>query len=491
MSHTPRTPQGASFWDKNKNLLLRVVLCLLLATATVLTVWYSARMPATITPDNGDADQTQSNDPLPTPDEQLPTDQPWTSTRLHVDTDGAGISLDAFLASCPTFDAKDAVMVTGGYEPSTVLKRIALPESITTSASLSTRAAQQITREWRAESWGTTFETVVTETTQDRPAVETVSGYLVCDRGDGTYDLLDTTGSVVFSSLSFDAVTPTSLSDAAGNPLFLENGGYTVLIDGARIAYDAKGVNMANRSTCLGTTGDVGNENIRIYEANGRYGYQTNDGARLTDAVYTRAFAFSEGLALAMDETALYVLDTTGQCLYTAPYTVSSDLEGSASLLLPDTEGLESLGFFYFDHGLMRIRQRISYTPQEGYYYNNYYVFDADVLLDAYGNVTEMPNGYELVSYHDGIRILRHVQTGAVGLADHLGQWITPPAFQDATPCVQGLTPVKYNDKWGVVDQNGQFVMPATFDLPPTILGGVIAAYSSQSGWMAFALAQS
>lgn len=49
----------------------------------------------------------------------------------------------------------------------------------------------------------------------------------------------------------------------------------------------------------------------------------------------------------------------------------------------------------------------------------------------------------------------------------------------------------KYNDKWGVVDQNGQFVMPATFDLPPTILGGVIAAYSSQSGWMAFALTQS
>ena len=248
---------------------------------------------------------------------------------------------------------------------------------------------------------------------------------------------------------------------------------------------------MANRSTCLGTTGDAGNENIRIYEANGRYGYQTNDGARLTDAVYTRAFAFSEGLALAMDQTALYVLDTTGQCVYTAPYTVSSDLEGSASLLLPDTEGLESLGFFYFDHGLMRIRQRISYTPQEGYYYNNYYVFDADVLLDAYGNVTEMPNGYELVSYHDGIRVLRHSQTGAVGLADHLGQWITPPAFQDATPCVQGLTPVKYNDKWGVVDQNGQFVMPATFDLPPTILGGVIAAYSSQSGWMAFVLTQS
>ena len=76
MSHTPRTPQGASFWDKNKNLLLRVVLCLLLATATALTVWYSARMPATITPDNDDADQTQSNDPLPAPDEQLPTDQP-------------------------------------------------------------------------------------------------------------------------------------------------------------------------------------------------------------------------------------------------------------------------------------------------------------------------------------------------------------------------------------------------------------------------------
>lgn len=65
MSHTPRTPQGASFWDKNKNLLLRVVLCLLLATATVLTVWYSARTPATISPDNDDADQPQSDDPCP------------------------------------------------------------------------------------------------------------------------------------------------------------------------------------------------------------------------------------------------------------------------------------------------------------------------------------------------------------------------------------------------------------------------------------------
>ncbi len=430
----------------------------------------------------GAQDNTQNSTAPDQPLSPAEEAEHWTSMHLEVDQTGALADLQEFLRQLP--DHAGAATAEIFSSDSMTLIPLTLSVAENQAYSLSEEAYRDVQLSALPEVRGDAYETVISDATRPRPRLKSVGGYIVSDRGDGTYDLLDTSGNAVLRALSYEQVSPTVLTDAAGNPVFTENGGYTVMRDGKRVAVDAaETMQLVNRSMCVEKTGAV-QDGTSIYSVNGKFGYLAANGTHLTDAVFTRAFAFSEGYAVALDETDLYIIRSDGTVLYNESYAREDDIEAKQSLILPTTEGTESLGHFYFDHGMLRIRRRIHYTPHEGYYYNNYYTFDGDILINAYGVSSAPPNGYRLVWYHDGIRVLQNKSTGAWGLMNAVGEWITPPQFEDARSTVQGLTPVRYNGKWGLVDQTGAFVLPAAFDNPPTVSGGLICAHSAEDGWL-------
>lgn len=143
----------------------------------------------------------------------------------------------------------------------------------------------------------------------------------------------------------------------------------------------------------------------------------------------------------------------------------------------------ETLGMYYFDHGLVRVRRK--YIDR---YEDERVLSDYDILINEEGEEFVLPGSYNLVAYSDGVALVE--KNGKYGYYDYRGTWIAPPVYTYAQPFSQGLGVIGYGDgKKCMVDTSGNIVLPLVFDYISSASEGVITVYESFAGWSIYNIA--
>jgi hypothetical protein len=231
-----------------------------------------------------------------------------------------------------------------------------------------------------------------------------------------------------------------------------------------------------------------------VIEKNGKYyrveqqvmwGYKNNYGHVLIQPQYASAYAFSEeGLACVTDfDGNVFYINEKGEEVISLRNNVTirpEEMSGNKIrqfFFEPITKGVESLGLYYFDHGYTMIRYCwTSNFNTKDLYLNEYRLYDTK------GNLFEIPGGYTLVNYSDGILLLE--KDGRYGYMDTGRAWISPAVYTEARPYLQGLAIAKNEDGlYGILDREGNEVLPFAFDHISNPSGGKVATFSAERGW--------
>lgn len=365
-----------------------------------------------------------------------------------------------------------------------------------------------------------------TTVTQDRPAVILRNGYIIRDMN-GKLSLLQADGTTVLSDYDESVFRLTELRDRDGNALFasvayekrevyppimveneftgrLEESGYyeeepvaetvEVLTYYTR-SDDGKWVKSDYTDDYPHAESDVGlsfdapldygasDSDIVRYYNYGQWGYKN---AKTGDVVvyprFTRAYNFHDGYAVAFDHYAMYFLNEKGTVLYSVRYDKPEVFATYNEITLPDTNGIEALGTYYFSHGLTRVRFRENLVTYQTYYYIK--SDDRSVLYDVNGKEFPIPSGYTLTAYSDGVLLLQNNETGLYGCMNYKGAWIVQPEYSYAVPFLSGLAVIgDENGKKGLVDTDGNWVLPQVYDAISAPSAGMIAVYDATIGW--------
>ena len=151
----------------------------------------------------------------------------------------------------------------------------------------------------------------------------------------------------------------------------------------------------------------------------------------------------------------------------------------------PLTNGIESVGSYYMDHGLIRIRKQIIDYSGLVVYNVIRVIIDEDVLVDRNGNEFPLPAGFKLLSYSDGMIVLE--KNGRMGVMDYTGNWIAEPIYKDIQPFVDGLSVLTTADgRVGMIDTKGNIVLPFAYEHISQASSGLVVAYDTELGWQAF-----
>lgn len=217
---------------------------------------------------------------------------------------------------------------------------------------------------------------------------------------------------------------------------------------------------------------------------------------RITGYYYSKAYPYREGRATAeytyefsvtrtdgtvydYTITSLVVLNESGKIVFRPYSTYRYETWYVISwLTFPDSFGEESLGFYYYDHGLMRARRLV--VDYSRWVYNNetlQILEDTNILIDRNGNEIAIPVGYTLEAYSEGIALLKTPED-LYCYYDYNGVKITDPIFSEASGFIEGLAVVKHkNGLWGVIDREGNEVIPTTHTYVSQVSSGLIATF--------------
>ncbi|MGM9643215.1 MAG: WG repeat-containing protein [Eubacteriales bacterium] len=208
------------------------------------------------------------------------------------------------------------------------------------------------------------------------------------------------------------------------------------------------------------------------------------------DFKYAKAYNFSENRAYTVDDNGIVkIINTYGTASVYMYKEVQSDTQhGSYYRICYYTEPFErdeyKLGHYYFDDGLIRMRavERLTYKLNE-------YEADYEVMVDAYGNQVDIvPSGYTVISYSEGVFLLERSGTGRYGYYHKDGYWVAQPIYTYAAPFIEGLAVLGYEDGIkGVIDTNGNIVIPFHYTSISNASTGIFACYSDEEGWKVFA----
>ncbi len=217
---------------------------------------------------------------------------------------------------------------------------------------------------------------------------------------------------------------------------------------------------------------------IEVYRSAYGYGHHRE----ITGYSFLKLFNFSGGFGAAVDELGRYMLiRTSGYAGITGikTYFNENGQYVTSSLTEPLLKGAEGLGHYYFDSGLIRVRQIDKDASKN---YATKVTGDYDYLIFADGTKFNTPSGFSLVSYSEGILLLE--KNGLYGYYHKDGYWIAQPIYSYARPFSEGLGVIGFRgSKKGVVDKSGNVVIPFAYEQISDISSGVITAYRELDGW--------
>lgn len=289
-------------------------------------------------------------------------------------------------------------------------------------------------------------------------------GFLYITEADGVLRVYDNTLTDVTGALA--GTQQLAARDAQGRALFEKDGAYYVFESGALVPsdYDLREDDRGFEFDYPAYLG-VQSESVRRFRYGNAYGYVSAGGSMIVTASFREAFAWGEEdvgcvIAAPNGREMLYFYNRRSQ-------------EVSRSYYAPDTRGEESVGFFYFDDGLTRVRIRETDADGTEYFREGLMLFD--------GSLFPLPADYTVRAYSDSVILLE--KDGLFGYMSSRGVWLTEPAFIDASPFYEGLAVVTAADgRQGLIDRTGSYVLPAVYDSITNCSDGVVLARSETFG---------
>lgn len=244
--------------------------------------------------------------------------------------------------------------------------------------------------------------------------------------------------------------------DGSGRPLFYGNGGYFYYENGEmkpgsydKFNYD-KGINSEYPSYEAGY-----NTAYTVFEDGGKFGLRkTSDGSVIIPAKFKDVYSVKEGYCVAVDnDNRLHLYSADGK-LVTNKYFVTDD------------DGASSVGYYFVRNGLTRAR------TSDG----------KEVLLRVDGSFFQIPSGYEIMAYSDGVILLKGESGYGYMYSD--GKWLCKPEYKKAMPFNEGLAAVcDKNGMYGMIDLNGETVVPHLFASLSNCSDGVVVAFDKMFGY--------
>ena len=295
----------------------------------------------------------------------------------------------------------------------------------------------------------------------------------------------------LFKTEEMPAVANTRDSD--GIPLFINSDSEYLYIRGNEFVASSYNDETDSRGLYFdySTSFGISHSDIETVSRNGndgeRFAYSLN-GEEITGYAYERAFGFFEGYACAKNAGGGYsVIDEGGnQSASGNRYYTNSDMRRvRMSYLDPSDPGIYSLGYYYFDDGLVRARQ------VDTDFENGLVTLDRELLIYPDGTEFELPGGFELVSYSEGILLLRSESTGLYGMFSNEGEWIAQPVFDYAYPFVCGIAVLGFDGGYaGAIDKDGNVIIDFVYEYISCPSGGSMLAYRADMGWTLLCMAQ-
>lgn len=422
---------------------------------------------------------------------------------------GVGISYSEaglnFVPPAEDADAADVVsvpqVVTGEFIPGeTTLGKLTFAFQLPDTYSLRKRRGESEVVKRPSDDGEWYVETVAAR--EDRPAVELYMGYILIDNGKELS--LIASDATPLSAIDERVYYPAYVRDRYDRPLF-----YRKSAEGEILYFymDTDGKNFVSteydevaegRGLQFDYPASYGKSDSGVTTnkngVTGRMAYVMRGIGMLTMYDFTRAYGYSEGYAAvtsAANRNGLYFLDAEGKRAFdTWEYYFNEhgrDVYGN--LMPPLTKGIEQIGSYYFDHGLVRVRRQVIDAYNWAYVRRVRTVLEEDLLLRTDGSVHELPAGYKLEGYSDGMILLS--KNGRYGFIDYTGEWIAQPIFADATPFVCGLATLTTEDgRVGMIDTEGNIVLQFTYDAISQVSDGLIATYRKENGWTVLKMMQ-
>ena len=152
-------------------------------------------------------------------------------------------------------------------------------------------------------------------------------------------------------------------------------------------------------------------------------------------------------------------------------YELNTDLF-SDKYYKPETNGLESIGYYHFVDELTRVRRVYSENGKK---------LSAQELMYTDGTLFNLPADFELKAYSDAVLLL--CREDKYGYMSSKGKWITNPEYDSAAPFLEGLAVVGKDGKYGVIATDGSVVVPLVFDSITNCSGGVMILYAEGYGY--------
>ena len=164
---------------------------------------------------------------------------------------------------------------------------------------------------------------------------------------------------------------------------------------------------------------------------------------------------------------------------YNYPTTFGKDAEKANfknyyEVVFKDESGIGSV---YFDGGYVMVRN-IKHERDND---DRKVVEDMEIIVNREGKEFSLPEGYTAKAYSDQ-RILVE-NNGKYGFFAVKGAWIADAKYTYATPYYEGLAVVGNSGQKGVIDLDGNFVIPMSYSHISVCSGGIIVCWSNQTGY--------
>lgn len=295
------------------------------------------------------------------------------------------------------------------------------------------------------------------ENESDLYSAELYMGYIIVTEN-GVSTVYSPNGEALVSVES-DVITElTYKRNSEGLPVFRIKGADYVIKNGQFEQSKAENIGLNfNYSAKLGAK-----QTLYAEKQGGRWIYKTPDGEFAFDPDCDMAYNFSEGYGITLDGGKIYCCRENGKETFTAFPVGMTDIYG--------------LGSLYFDSGYIMVRKMV--TNRNGT------TEDYNALVNYKGEEYTLPYGTKLISYSNQRMLLE--KNGKLGFFALKKDWTAEMKYTYATPFCEGLAVVgDVNGKKGVIDLDGNTVVPFEYDRITECSDGVFLAYGI-NGWCAF-----
>ena len=263
--------------------------------------------------------------------------------------------------------------------------------------------------------------------------------------------------------------------DSADRPLFRTGGAYYYIDEELHELVPSDFDERDSRGLHYNYPTDFGRSEgeYTVFRNGDSYGIQNAEGVRKRNAIYEKGYNFSEGLGLVVYRGDAYYFNEDMDIV------IDGERRGIQMVDFKDENGVGSI---YYDGGYVLARI-IKYHPLYEVNPERYNIVeeDAEVVIDKKGRVYELPEGCSAKAYSDQ-RILVE-NNGKYGFYAVKGAWIADTEYTYATPYHEGLAVVGKNNVKGVIDLDGNFVIPLSYGSISVCTGGVIVCYSKTTGY--------